>query len=234
VNVQLTRRRIQARVVSTRMLSSGQGYLRLTQFIQGSDRLVAEALQTLINQGAKGIIFDMRGNPGGLLDVSVNIASHFLDQGVVVTLESGRAPATSYTVRPRTPKYTGPLVVLVDRGSASASEVVAGALQDAGIKLVGTRTYGKATVQAVYQFRDGSGLRVTISRYLTPSGRDIDGYGLMPDIEVSTGGAPIGSPDDAPLNRAVALLQQAALAPAQPVVPAPAAPVPSTPAHVAR
>jgi carboxyl-terminal processing protease len=234
LSVQLTRRRIQTRVVSTRMLASGQGYLRLTQFIQGSDRLVADALQTLINQGAKGIVLDMRGNPGGLLDVSVNIASHFLDHGVVVTLESGRAPATSYTVRPRAPKYTGPLVVLVDRGSASASEVVAGALQDAGIKLVGTRTYGKATVQAVYQFRDGSGLRVTISRYLTPSGRDIDGYGLMPDIEVQTSGVPIGSPDDAPLNRAVALLQQAALAPAQPAAPAPAVPVPSTPAHVAR
>jgi carboxyl-terminal processing protease len=210
LNVQLTRRRIQSRVVSTRMLPSGMGYLRLTSFAQGSDRLFAEGLQTLIDQGAKGIVLDMRGNPGGLLEVSINIASHFLERGVDVTLESGRSPATSYTVRPRTPKYTGPLVVLVDRGSASAAEVVAGALQDTGIKLIGTRTYGKATVQAIYQFRDGSGLRVTISRYLTPSGRDIDGQGLTPDVEVSTSGVPIGSPDDAPLNRAVAMLQQSA------------------------
>jgi carboxyl-terminal processing protease len=101
-------------------------------------------------------------------------------------------------------------VVLVDRGSASASEVVAGALQDAGIKLVGTRTYGKATVQAVYRFRDGSGLRLTISRYLTPSGRDIEGRGLNPDIEVTAAGAPFGSTDDSQLNRAVAVVRQSA------------------------
>ncbi len=207
----LTRRRIQQRVVSTRMMPSGIGYLRLTQFTQPSSDLFASGLKSLIDQGAKGIVLDLRGNPGGLLEASVNIASHFLDRGVVVTLESGRGPSTPYAVRPRTPKYTGPLVILVDRGSASASEVVAGALQDAGIKLIGTRTYGKATVQAVYRFRDGSGLRVTISRYLTPAGRDIDGRGLSPDIEVSTGGVPIGSSDDAPLNRAVAVLQQSAL-----------------------
>lgn len=226
IAVTLTRRRIQQRVVSTRLLSSGAGYLRLTQFTQASSNLVASGLRTLLDQGAKGIVLDMRGNPGGLLEASVNIASHFLESGVVVTLESGRGAPTAYTVRPRVPKYTGPLVVLVDRGSASASEVVAGALQDAGIKLIGTRTYGKATVQAVYRFRDGSGLRVTISRYLTPAGRDIDGRGLSPDVEVTTGGVPIGSPEDAPLNRAVAMLQQAAtLQPliAQPVGVAPPA-----------
>jgi carboxyl-terminal processing protease len=157
-------------------------------------------------------VLDLRGNPGGLLEASINIASHFMDGGVVVTLEGGRGQSTAYTVRPRAPRYTGPLVVLVDRGSASASEVVAGALQDAGITLIGTRTYGKATVQAVYRLRDGSGMRVTVSRYVTPAGRDIEGRGLVPDIEVSFAG-PIGSPDDAPLNRAVSWLQQAALAP---------------------
>jgi len=215
VTVTLTRRRITQRVVTTRLLPSGIGYLRLTQFSPRSDELVAQGLQALIEQGAKGLVLDLRGNLGGLLDASVNIASHFLERGVVVTLESGRGASTTYVVRPRTPKFTGPLVVLVDRGSASASEVVAGALQDAGIKLVGTRTYGKATVQAIYSFRDGSGMRVTISRYLTPAGRDIDGRGLTPDVEVSTTGVPLGSPDDAPLNRAVSLLQQAALAPAR-------------------
>lgn len=210
--VTITRRRITQRVVSTRLLPSGVGYLRLTQFTQGSDDMVAAGLRSLQDQGAKGIILDLRGNPGGLLEAAVNIASHFLERGVVVTLETGRAQAVTYLVRPRSPRHTGPIVVLVDRGSASASEVVAGALQDAGIKLVGTRTFGKATVQAIYRFRDGSGMRVTISRYLTPAGRDIEGQGLQPDVEVSTGGVPIGSPDDAALNRAVALLQQAAIA----------------------
>jgi carboxyl-terminal processing protease len=213
VTLTIERRRIAQRVVTTRILGSGVGYLRLAQFTQGADALVADGLRTLLEQGARGLVLDLRGNPGGLLETSVNIASHFLDAGVVVTLESGRGQSTSYTVRPRAPRYTGPLVVLVDRGSASASEVVAGALQDAGIKLIGTRTYGKATVQAVYRLRDGSGMRVTVSRYVTPAGRDIEGRGLTPDIEVSSGGATIGSPDDAPLNRAVSLLQQAALAP---------------------
>ncbi|MDR7423601.1 MAG: S41 family peptidase, partial [Armatimonadota bacterium] len=199
------------RVVTTRILGSGVGYLRLAQFTQGSDALVAEGLRALLEQGARGIVLDMRGNPGGLLEAAVNIASHFLEAGVVVTLESGRGQSTAYVVRPRAPRYTGPLVVLVDRGSASASEVVAGALQDAGVKLIGTRTYGKATVQAVYRLRDGSGMRVTVSRYVTPAGRDIEGRGLPPDIEVSFTG-PIGSPDDAPLNRAVAMLTQTAQA----------------------
>ncbi len=211
--ITMVRRRLQQRVVSTRILPSGVGYLRLTQFTQPSADLVADGLRQLLQQGARGIVLDLRGNPGGLLESSINIASHFLDRGVVVTLDSGRGQTTAYTVRPREPKYTGPLVVLVDRGSASASEVVAGALQDTGTKLVGTRTYGKATVQAVYRFRDGSGLRLTIARYLTPAGRDIDARGLTPDVEVSSVGAAIGSPDDVQLNRAVALVQQAAETP---------------------
>ena len=206
----ITRRRLQQRVVSTRLLPSGVGYLRLTQFTQPSADMVAAGLKSLLQEGARGIVLDMRGNPGGLLESSVNIASHFLDRGVVVTLDSGRGQSTSYAVRPRDPKFTGPLVVLVDRGSASASEVVAGALQDTGIKLVGTRTYGKATVQAVYRFRDGSGLRLTVSRYLTPAGRDIEGRGLAPDIEVASPGASIGSAEDSQLNRAVAVVQQSA------------------------
>jgi carboxyl-terminal processing protease len=206
----IARRRLQQRVVSTRVLPSGVGYLRLTQFTQPSADMVAAGLKALLEAGARGIVLDMRGNPGGLLEASINITSHFLDQGVIVILESARGQSTRYSVRHREPKYAGPLVVLVDRGSASASEVVAGALQDAGIKLVGTRTYGKATVQAVYRFRDGSGLRLTVSRYLTPTGRDIEGHGLTPDVEVTAAGAPFGSADDSQLNRAVAVVQQSA------------------------
>jgi carboxyl-terminal processing protease len=209
ITATMVRRRIQQRVVSSKMLPSGMGHLRLTQFTEGSSDLVARALQGLIEQGAKGIVLDMRGNPGGLLDASVNIASHFMERGTVVTLESRRGNV-AHAVVPRTPKYSGPLVVVVDRGSASASEVVAGALQDGGVKVIGTRTYGKGTVQAVYTFpADQSGLRVTIARYLTPSGRDLEGRGLTPDFEIPTAGAPIGSADDQALNRAVALLQQA-------------------------
>ncbi len=210
LQVTMVRRRIVQRVVATRMLASGVGYVRITQFTQASPEMFASGLRDLLDQGAKGLVLDLRGNPGGLLDASVSIASHFLERGVVVTLESGQGGVTSYLVRPRAPRYTGPLVVLIDGGSASASEVVAGALQDAGVKLVGARTYGKATVQAVFRLRDGSGLRLTVSRYLTPLGRDIEGRGLAPDVEVATVGSLIGSPNDAALNRAVAMLQQSA------------------------
>lgn len=234
--VTIVRRRLQQRVVSTRILPSGVGYLRLTQFTQASADLVASGLRQLLQDGARGMVLDLRGNPGGLLESSVNIASHFLERGIVVTLDSGRGQTTPYTVRPRDPKYTGPLVVLVDRGSASAAEVVAGALQDIGVKLVGTRTYGKATVQAVYRFRDGSGLRLTIARYLTPSGRDIEANGLTPDIEVTSVGAAIGAADDAQLNRAVAVIQQAAdasrVAPAAYRAQRPAIPVRTVPAEL--
>ncbi|MDR7484491.1 MAG: S41 family peptidase [Armatimonadota bacterium] len=218
ITVTMTRRRIQQRIVTTRMLPSGVGYLRLTQFTRSSPELFARGLRELLHQGARGIVLDLRGNPGGLLDASVSIASHFMESGKVVTLESGRGSVT-YAVQPREPKFLGPLVILVDRGSASASEVVAGALQDAGIKLVGTRTYGKATVQGIYNFPDGSGMRLTISRYLTPAGRDLEGRGLEPDVEVATGGAPIGSPEDAPLNRAVGMLLQMTAGPVAPVLP---------------
>lgn len=226
----IARRRIQQRIVTSRLLPSGVGYIRLTQFTQAAADQVATALRTLVQEGARGIVLDLRGNPGGLLEASVNVASHFLDRGVVVTLDSGRGQQTPYLVRPREPKYGGPLVVLVDRGSASASEVVAGALQDAGVRLVGTRTYGKATVQAVYRFRDGSGLRLTISRYLTPAGRDVEGQGLLPDIEMAASGAPIGSADDAQLNRAVAVVQQAASEPWRFAVPQSRPAVPRDPA----
>lgn len=208
VQFMITRQRILQRVVAAHTLASGVGHLRVMQFTQHAPEMVASGLRELLDGGMRGIILDLRGNPGGLLDAAVSIASHFLERGPVVTLDTGRGASTTYLVRPRAPRHLGPLVVLVDRGSASASEVVAGALQDSGIKLVGTRTYGKATVQAIFRLRDGSGLRLTVSRYLTPQGRDVEGRGLQPDVEVATGGAAIGSPNDAPLNLAVSMLTQ--------------------------
>ncbi len=211
VQFTITRRRILQRVVATHTPASGVGHLRVMQFTQHAPDMVSSGLRELLEGKARGIVLDLRGNPGGLLDAAVSIASHFLERGPVVTLETGRGTSTTYLVRPRAPRHTGPLVVLVDRGSASASEVVAGALQDSGIKLVGTRTYGKATVQAIFRLRDGSGIRLTVSRYLTPRGRDVEGRGLHPDVEVATGGAAIGGSNDAPLNLAISMLAQAGL-----------------------
>jgi len=146
----------------------------------------------------------------------VDIASHFLRGGVVTTVRGTRDRTTTYLVRPREPKFLADVVVLVNRRSASASEVVAGALQDAGVQLIGERTFGKGTVQLVYEFDDGSGLRLTVARYLTRNGREVEGVGLVPDVAVPFGLAVVGTPSDPQLQRAMnvvaEMLRRAALA----------------------
>lgn len=218
LTVSITRARIVQATVIARLVAPNVGYLRLTLFRSGSAELVATALRQLLEQGARGLILDMRNNPGGLLPESVDIASHFLQEGVVLTDRGTRNRSTTYVVRPREPKFLANVVVLVNRRSASASEIVAGALQDAGIKLIGEQTFGKASVQQVHQFRDGSGLLLTTARYLTRSGRDISDQGLTPDIPVALGPVVLGTPEDTQLQRAVMvvtdLLRAAAAAPA--------------------
>jgi len=208
VMILLVRARIVQPTASARMLGPEIGYLRLTQFREGSAAQVAALLTRLQTEGARGIILDLRNNPGGFLVESVNIASHFLGDGVVTTVRGTRDRSTTYLVRPREPKITERLVVLVNRRSASASEVVAGALQDAGVPLVGERSFGKATVQLVYEFDDGSGLRLTVAHYLTRAGRDIEGQGLVPDVPVPFGLAVMGTPSDPQLQRALTVLEE--------------------------
>ncbi|HEV8340442.1 MAG TPA: S41 family peptidase [bacterium] len=204
----IVRARIVQPTASGRMLTPTIGYLRLTQFRQGSADQIAGLLRQLQSEGARGIVLDLRNNPGGYLVESVDIASHFLREGLVTTVRRPRGRSTTYLVRPREPKFVENLVVLLNGRSASASEVVAGALQDAGVKIIGETSYGKASVQVVYEFNDGSGLRLTIARYLTRGGRDIDGAGLTPDIAVPIGLAVVGAAGDAQLQRAIATLSE--------------------------
>lgn len=205
VVVSITRARIRQRTLTARLVAPAVGYVRLTQFRRGVAQELGQALTALRAEGARGIVLDLRDNPGGLLNESVDVASYFLDEGVVITVQE-RTTSRTYTVRPRQPKFTRAVAVLVNRGSASASEVVAGALQDAGIRLVGETTFGKSTIQLVYEFPDGSALRLTVARYLTRNGRDISGRGLVPDLVVPLGMAVAGTPSDAQLQRAVMLV----------------------------
>ncbi len=204
----LVRARIVQPTATGRMIASNIGYLRLTQFRQGSADQVAGLLRQLQADGARGLILDLRNTPGGFLVESGDIASHFLREGLVTTVRRPRGRATTYLVRPREPKFVNNLVVLVNGRSASASEVVAGALQDAGIKIIGETSFGKASVQVVYEFNDGSGLRLTVARYLTRNGRDIDGSGLTPDIVVPIGLAVVGAAGDGQLQRAIAAVAE--------------------------
>ena len=207
---ELTREIIKIKSVRHEMLSDDIGYLRLTQFKQKTDEEAREALKDLIRKGARGLVLDLRNNGGGLLDVSVKICGMFLKGGPVVETR-GRAERANekYTANPALFMTSMPMTVLINGGSASASEIVAGALLDRGrASLVGEKSFGKGSVQTLFPLTDGSGLYVTIARYHTPSGRLIDQVGLPPTIEVK------GDPEkdknkDAQLQRAVAELLKA-------------------------
>jgi carboxyl-terminal processing protease len=195
----ITRDIIKVKSVRSKYLGDGIGYIRLAQFQQDSHAEVERAIQGFLKEkdGLKGLVLDLRNNPGGLLDQAVKIADEFIDSGLIVYTD-GRVEAqkTKYAAH-KEGTYTGfPIVVLVNAGSASASEIVAGALQDHGRAIIlGQRTFGKASVQTILPLDDGSALRLTTARYYTPNGRSIQAKGIEPDILVTDGReAPEGHP----------------------------------------
>jgi len=189
----LLRDRVRMRSVEWRLYPQGRGYVRIKSFQERTDEHLGKALAALEKENGgplQGLVLDLRNNPGGLLDQAVRVADRFLESGVIVStqgrggrlLEEERAHAAGTE-----PGY--PLVVLVNGGSASASEIVAGALQDHGrAVLLGTTTFGKGSVQTVIDLDDGSGLKMTVARYHTPSQRAIHGKGIEPDLPVEEAG----------------------------------------------
>lgn len=174
-------------VTGVTMLPGGVGYLRLTEFSEPSPGQLDQALNRLRAQGMQALLLDLRSNPGGLLETSVAVASRFLDSGPIVYVVSRNAQTQVYSAIPRIPTavYDLPMVVLVNGGTASAAEIVSGALQDAGrAKLVGTRTFGKGLVQTLIPLRSGGALSLTTSRYLTRAKRTIHHTGIVPDVVV--------------------------------------------------
>jgi len=159
----------------------GLGYIRLTQFSANAAQEMQEAIEDLTQQGVQGFVLDLRSNPGGLLYASIDIARMWLDEGTIVSTVDRRGVVDEEKANGKAITDL-PLVILVDGGSASASEILSGALQDQHrATLVGTQTFGKGLVQSVRPLGDGSGLAVTIAKYLTPSGRDINKEGITPD-----------------------------------------------------
>ena len=172
--------------VRAEVLSGGVGYLKVSQFQEHTARDLEEALSALESApgGLRGLILDLRDNPGGLLAQAVQVADAFLSEGVIVSTE-GKNASTVETFYAHSKKtHAGfPMVVLVNAGSASASEIVAAALQDhKRAILVGTTTFGKGSVQKVLEFEDGSALKLTIARYFTPEHRSIQELGVSPDL----------------------------------------------------
>ena len=181
----LTREVIRIKSVRFEMLPGGVAYIRLVHFNQKSGAELAEAIRSAEAKKAKGILLDLRNNPGGLLNAAVDVASLFLDGGLVVGMK-GRVEKANDTLYADSGKDTKlPTVVLINEGSASASEIVAGALQDRKrALLVGKKSFGKGSVQTLFNLPDGAGMYVTIARYHTPSGKVIDHVGLVPDVKV--------------------------------------------------
>ncbi len=210
IEIEVVRDRIEIPVVDAKVLADGRiAYIALAEFSNVAPARLADAVREALSGDPAGIILDLRGNPGGLLDAAVRIGSYFVPEGNILIERSKEG-------RERIYKREGPyllgktrLVVLVDGGSASASEIVAGAIQDAGTGiLVGERTYGKGSVQLPNTLSDGSQLRVTIARWFTPKGRAIHEVGLEPDITVPVTAQDIEAKRDPQLERAVDYLLQ--------------------------
>jgi carboxyl-terminal processing protease len=192
----LRRAQVEVHSVAQQTLEPGFGYLRITSFSETTAQDVNQAVLRLKRDnphGIRGLVLDLRNNPGGVLEAGVAVADDFLDSGVIVTAD-GRTPEARFRMdaTPGDLISGAPLVVLVNGGSASASEIVAGALKDHGrALLVGRRTYGKGSVQTVMPLTHGGAVKLTTSRYFTPSGASIQGKGIIPDVlEEGTGDPP--------------------------------------------
>ena len=191
----LSRERIEIRSVSSKINQTKNnlliGYIRIKQFNANASRELKDTLKNLETNNISGYILDLRGNPGGLLESSIDISRQFINNGIIVSTltkdglkEIKRGNGQALTKKP--------LVVLVNEGSASASEIVSGAIRDNKRgKLVGKKTFGKGLVQSMRTLVDGSGLTVTVAKYLTPNGTDINKFGIKPDVEVKMNSNPI-------------------------------------------
>ena len=191
----LLRERIELKSVTSKINATKDGlligYVRLKQFNANASREMKDTLKDLEIKKVSGYVLDLRSNPGGLLDSSIDISRQFIDKGIIVSTlskdglrETKRGNGKALTKKP--------LIVLVNEGSASASEIVSGAIRDNNRgKLVGKKTFGKGLVQSMRTLVDGSGLTVTVAKYLTPNGTDINKFGITPDIEVKMNSNPI-------------------------------------------
>ena len=209
-DVTVERARIEIEVVSSERLQNDIGYVQLTDFSRGATGKLATAIQDLQAQGPlKGLVLDLRNNPGGLLDESILVSSQFIKEGVITIERMKGDQEHIFEAQPGGVAPDVPLVVLVNRGSASASEIVAGAIKENSRgAILGEQTFGKGTVQIPHTLSDGSELRVTIAEWLTPSGQQISGEGIVPDIYVERTQEDFVEGRDPQLDRAVQYLME--------------------------
>lgn len=200
----IERATIKIETAKGKMLADGMGYIRIASFSENTDKEFEAAYKELEAQGMKGLIIDLRENPGGLLTSCVNIANMVVPKGPIVSVVERDGSKEVHESKLEEEKY--PIVVLIDGNSASASEILAGALQDTGAAtIVGTKSYGKGSVQVVMPMFHKDALKLTIAKYYTPNGRCIDGIGIEPDVEVDF---QPGDTTDVQLEKAEEVLRQ--------------------------
>lgn len=186
-DITIVRDIIKIKSVKFKMIDNEIGYVKLTQFQENTAHDLSNALKALKEKGAKSLILDLRNNPGGLLNVAVDVAEQFLPpKSLVVSIKGKSGEKMDYYTEGRKTSFTDiPMIVLVNQGSASASEIVAGAIQDWGrAPVLGVQTFGKGSVQSLIPLSDGSALKLTTAKYYTPKGRQIHAVGITPDIIV--------------------------------------------------
>ena len=212
VEIEIIREEIDLDSVYLEMLPGDIAHVQITYFSQRTDKELSSILSDALSRGATAIVLDLRGNPGGLLDTVVDVADEFLDGGTILYQADDEGNVVAeWQASSGGLAVDLPLAVLVDGASASGSEVLAGALQDHGrAPLIGTKTYGKGSVQLIYELSDGSALYVTSARWLTPNGHLIEGQGLTPDFEVPITEEDIAQGIDPQLERAIDYLQTGA------------------------
>ncbi|MBV8172501.1 MAG: S41 family peptidase [Candidatus Eremiobacteraeota bacterium] len=210
LTMSITREFIHEPSVLARVLDNNVGYVRLLVFGSTTGDELNRALEAFAREGVKGYILDLRYNGGGYLNAAVDVSSKFIADGPIVSIDGRQKPFTTINAE-ATAVEAHPLAVLVNGYTASASEITAGAVQDDGAGvLIGTKTYGKGEVQTIYPLPDGSAIKITTARYLTPSGKDINTVGIKPDIEVAdVKPADIGNvTSDTQLQRALAFIHE--------------------------
>lgn len=208
-DVTMTRSLIHVKSATGKILGDGIGYVRLRFFGDDTANEVDQALNALERRGLRALILDVRNNGGGYITAARDICSQFLPQGQLVVSVVGRRARTMEVQKSSGSRHNRvPMVVLINAYSASASEITAGALQDTRVAtLIGTRSFGKGTVQTLHELSDGGALKFTIAHYLTPSGRNINKKGIKPDIEVKMEPAKVAQPGDIQLAKAVDFLK---------------------------
>jgi carboxyl-terminal processing protease len=188
IDIPIVRGNVKIRSVKYTNLEDGFAYVKITSFIENTakdlDKIIEEHMSK--NKKVEGLLIDLRKNPGGLLEQAIKVSDMFLKEGAIVSTVGRNQKEKEITTATKKGKYTGfPIVVLVDQYSASASEIVSGALQDnKRAMIVGEKTFGKGSVQSVIKLQDGSGLKLTVARYFTPKGISIQAEGITPDIEI--------------------------------------------------